>query len=108
MAKYNLDNDLLYRKQAADLYDNTKISVRLITENDNSGYIVKGKSDVLISIYDGSSTTAIFTKQYGGNGYEYAFSDYRFKSCDNNGIHDGYLVLIISVGTLIVSKKKEA
>ena len=86
------------------MYDNTKISVRLITENDNSGYIVKGKSDVLISIYDSSSATAIFTKQYGGNGYEYAFSDYRFK----NGIHDGYLVLIISVGTLIVSKKKEA
>lgn len=90
------------------MYDNTKISVRLITENDNSGYIVKGKSDVLISVYDSSSTTVIFTKQYGGNGYEYAFSDYRFKSYDNNGIHDGYLVLIISVGTLIVSKKKEA
>lgn len=97
LAKYNLDNELLYRKQADDLYDNTKISVRLITENDNSGYIVKGKSDVLISVYDSSSATTIFTKQYGGNGCEKKFNE--FQSYDNNGIHDGYLVLIMSDST---------
>ena len=97
LAKYNLDNDLLYRKQAADLYDDIEISVRLITENDNSGYIVKGKSDVLISVYDSSSDTTIFTKQYGGNGCETEFNE--FQSYDNNGIHDGYLVLIMSDST---------
>lgn len=97
LAKYNLDNDLLYRKQAADLYDDIEISVRLITENDNSGYIVKGKSDVLISVYDSSSGTTIFTKQYGGNGCETEFN--KFQSYDNNGIHDGYLVLIMSDST---------
>ena len=99
LAKYNLNNELLYRKQAADLYSNIEISERLITENDNSGYTVKGKSDVLISVYDSSSDTTIFTRQYGGNGYEYAFGDSRFKSYDNNGIHDGYLVLIMSDST---------
>lgn len=97
LAKYNLDNELLYRKQAADLYDNTKISVRSITGNDNSGYTVKGKSDVLISVYDSSSDTTIFTKQYGGNGCETEFNE--FQSYDNNGIHDGYLVLIMSDST---------
>lgn len=97
LAKYNLDNDLLYRKQAADLYDDIEISVRLITENDNSGYIVKGKSDVLISVHDSSSGTTIFTKQYGGNGCETEFN--KFQSYDNNGIHDGYLVLIMSDST---------
>lgn len=97
LAKYNLDNDLLYRKQAADLYDDIEISVRLITENDNSGYTVKGKSDVLISVYDSSSDTTIFTKQYGGNGCETEFNE--FQSYDNNGIHDGYLVLIMSDST---------
>ena len=97
LAKYNLDNDLLYRKQAADLYDDIEISVRLITENDNSGYIVKGKSDALISVYDSSSGTTIFTKQYGGNGCETEFN--KFQSYDNNGIHDGYLVLIMSDST---------
>lgn len=97
LAKYNLDNDLLYRKQAADLYDDIEISERLITENDNSGYIVKGKSDVLISVYDSSSGTTIFTKQYGGNGCETEFN--KFQSYDNNGIHDGYLALVMSDST---------
>lgn len=97
LAKYNLDNELLYRKQAAGLHDNTKISVRLITENDNSGYTVKGKSDVLISIYDSSNGTTIFTKQYGGNGCETEFNE--FQSYDNNGMHDGYLVFVMSDST---------
>lgn len=96
LLKYNLDNESVYRKSSRDLTSDFEVSISEIS-SDDSAYVVNGNNDVLISVTNINTGKEVFTKQYGGNGYEMELN--KLQSYDNNGQHDGYIVLIFSNST---------
>ncbi len=96
LLKYNLDNESVYKKSSRDLTSDFEVSISEIS-SDDSAYVVNGNNDVLIAVTNINTGKAVFTKQYGGNGYEMELNE--LQSYNNNGQHDGYIVLIFSNST---------
>ncbi len=86
--KYNLNNELVYEKED---FEDEQIQLETVYKADNSN--VKGNSDVKIS-------SSNFEILYGGTGDEYNLDDgLLFKSYDDFGNHDGYIVFLLSTST---------
>ncbi len=90
--KHSLDNKIVYNIK--DNYSN--ITVEQLTATNNQGYTVNGTSDLLVTVYDASGT-AIFKKQYGGNGSD--TYHLKYNSYDNTGTHDGYLIVFLTTSS---------
>ncbi len=84
--KYNLNNELVYEKED---FEDEQIQLETVYKADNSN--IKGNSDVKISSNN-------FEILYGGTGDEYLV-DTVFKSYDDNGNHDGYIVFLLTTST---------
>lgn len=99
LEKYSLDNKLLYKISAKEFYSNFTVNTEYIDSDNQYGYKVKGKSDILISVINANTGEEVFKKQYGGSGKEIVNGMFSFKSYDNNGVHDGYIASLQSTST---------
>lgn len=94
LIKYNFNDELVFKKESSDLDSDFEVELSNITIDNNLGYTVKGDSDILISVTNINTLEKVFVKQYGGNGFEEGIT--WVKSYDNNGVQDGYLILLVS------------
>lgn len=85
--KLGLNNKIVFDKHS----EQYAIDDVEITEVDESGY-----SGILIKKY-ASSNNVLFKYYYHGNGSEEIFSS--FKSFDDNGNHDGYIITLFTTST---------
>lgn len=91
LIKYDFSSEVVFSKSFSSGKDPfSNITVSSITANDSSN--VKGISDVLVTVNNNGNQ--VFSKQYGGNGTETGFLG--VNSYNNNGVLDGYIVLVES------------
>ena len=92
--KQDLDNKIVYD---IDDYE-ANANVIVIDETNTEEYKVKGKTDLLIEVYD-DNDELLFVKQIGGNGAEFGDSDIIYKSYNTKNELDGYLVTFMTMSS---------
>ena len=93
ITKQDLNNKIVYENKK---FKAANVEVSTIDSSNSGGYVVKGKTDILITGYD-DNDNVIFKKQYGGNGIDADAGT--INSYDNNGVLDGYLISFITTSS---------
>ena len=92
ITKQDLDNKIVYENKTSNA---SNVDVTTIESSNSDGYVVKGETDILVTVNDGNNV--IFQKQYGGNGIDEDIE--AINSYDNNGVLDGYLISFITTSS---------
>jgi len=92
ITKQDLDNKIVYENKTSNA---SNVDVTTIESSNSDGYVVKGETDILVTVNDGNNV--IFQKQYGGNGIDEDIG--AINSYDNNGVLDGYLISFITTSS---------
>ena len=86
VAKLDLNNKIVYKDKK---FEASNVDVSRIDSSNTEGYVVKGKSDILITVYDDGNIA--FKKQYGDESEE--GGDIALNSYNSKAEHDGYLII---------------
>ena len=87
VAKLDLNNKIVYKDKK---FEASNVDVSGIDSSNTEGYVVKGKSDILITVYDDDGNIA-FKKQYGDESEE--DGGFALNSYNSKAEHDGYLII---------------
>lgn len=87
VAKLDLNNKIVYKDKK---FEASNVDVSGIDSSNTEGYVVKGKSDILITVYDDDGNIA-FKKQYGDESEENG--GIALNSYNSKAEHDGYLII---------------
>ncbi len=87
VAKLDLNNKIVYKDKK---FEASNVDVSGIDSSNTDGYVVKGKSDILITVYDDDGNIA-FKKQYGDESEE--DGGIALNSYNSKAEHDGYLII---------------
>ncbi len=87
VAKLDLNNKIVYKDKK---FEASNVDVSRIDSSNTEGYVVKGKSDILITVYDDDGNIA-FKKQYGDESEENG--GIALNSYNSKAEHDGYLII---------------
>ena len=86
VAKLDLNNKIVYKDKK---FEASNVDVSGIDSSNTEGYVVKGKSDILITVYDDGNIA--FKKQYGDESEENG--GIALNSYNSKAEHDGYLII---------------
>ena len=87
IAKLDLNNKIVYKDKT---FEASNVDVSRIDSSNTDGYVVKGASDILITVYDDDGNIA-FKKQYGDESEE--DGGIALNSYNSKAEHDGYLII---------------
>ena len=87
IAKLDLNNKIVYKDKTFEAFN---VDVSRIDSSNTDGYVVKGASDILITVYDDDGNIA-FKKQYGDESEE--DGGIALNSYNSKAEHDGYLII---------------
>ena len=87
VAKLDLNNKIVYKDKK---FEASNVDVSGIDSSNTEGYVVKGASDILITVYDDDGNIA-FKKQYGDESEE--DGGIALNSYNSKAEHDGYLII---------------